>query len=61
MGTDPSHGTPNRNMGREMGKDEGDEATDVNVQEIGSDIHTGNQTLGTNFSHVKKTQQSGSS
>lgn len=60
MGTDPSHGTPNRDMGREVGKDE-EEATDVNVQEIGSDTHTGNQTLGTNFSHVKKTKQSRSS
>ncbi|MEW6605508.1 MAG: hypothetical protein AB1351_12595 [Thermoproteota archaeon] len=38
-----------------------EEATDVNEQEIDSDMRTGNQALGTNFSRVKKTKQSGSS
>lgn len=53
MGTDPRHGTPNRNLGREMGRDD-EKSTDENTQKIASDQHTGNQTLGTNFSHVKK-------
>lgn len=54
MGTDPRYVTSNRNTGREMRKDE--EGTDVNEREIRPGIHTGNQTLGTNFSHARKTR-----
>lgn len=54
MGTDPyRYKTPNRNLGREMGKED-EKSEDVNVQDIASDAHTGNQSVGTNFSHVKK-------
>lgn len=47
---------PNQGLGREMGKEE-EESTDVNVQEIASDPHTGNKSVETNFSHVRKTKQ----
>jgi hypothetical protein len=36
-----------------MGKDD-EKSTDEDTQEIAPDPHTGNQSLGTNFSHVKK-------
>lgn len=47
---------PNRNMGRKMGKDDG-ENQDANVQEIGTDpqmLGPGDRGLGTNFTHVRK-------
>jgi hypothetical protein len=57
MGTNPyKEKMPNREMGREMGKDyDDDESQDVNVQEIGTDPQIpGSPTgLGTNFTHVK--------
>jgi hypothetical protein len=60
MGTNPyKEKMPNREMGREMGKDDDDESQDVNVQEIGTDPQipgpgTDSQRgLGTNFTHVK--------
>jgi hypothetical protein len=58
MGTDPNREKmPNRNMGREMGRDDDDKPQDVNYHEIGSDPqvpkpHEGG--LGTNFTHVKQ-------
>lgn len=55
MGTDPyQHKMPNRNLGREMGKEDDEKSTDVNVQDIASDPHAGDKSLETNFSHVKK-------
>jgi hypothetical protein len=58
MGTNPyKEKMPNRNMGREMGKDENEEPQHVNVQEIGTDPQTpgpGPRGSGTNFTHVTK-------
>jgi hypothetical protein len=56
MGTNPyKEKMPNREMGREMGKDDDDESQDVNVQEIATDpqIPESSKGLGTNFTHVK--------
>jgi hypothetical protein len=45
MGTNPNREkTPNRNMGREMGRDDDDKPQDVNYQEIGSDPQVPNLT-----------------
>jgi hypothetical protein len=59
MGTNPGQNKmPNRNLGREMGRDDDNEGSnDVNVQEIATDPHTGNAELGTNFSSRKKPDQ----
>ena len=60
MGTNPyREKMPNRNMGREMGKEEDDneKSQDVNVQEIGTDPQIpgpGERGLGTNFTQVTK-------
>ena len=54
MGTNPGKNKmPNRNLGREMGKDD-EESKDVHVQEVATDPHTGNAELSTNFSSRKK-------
>jgi len=48
---------PNRNMGREMGRDDDENPQAENVQEIGTDPQTpnpGERGLGTNFTHVRK-------
>lgn len=58
MGTNPyREKTPNRNMGRKIGRDDDEEPREVNVQEIGTDPQTpgpGPRGLGTNFMHVTK-------
>jgi hypothetical protein len=58
MGSNPyREKSPNRNMGREMGRkdeDEDDASQDVNIQEIASDPRPAPSGLGTNFSHVRK-------
>ena len=48
----------NRDMGREMGRDDDDKPQDVNVQQIGTDPQIpGSPTgLGTNFTHVKESE-----
>ncbi|MFL6487498.1 MAG: hypothetical protein ACJ71D_12425 [Nitrososphaera sp.] len=57
MGTDPyKEKMPNRDMGREMGKNDDEKPQDVNIQEIGTDPQfppPGRNGLGTNFTHVK--------
>lgn len=45
--------SPNRDMGREMGKDD-EEPQDVNTQEIASDPRSAPSGLGTNFDHLRK-------
>ena len=58
MGTNPDiYKMPNRNLGRKMGKEDGEEKNkDENVQEIASDTYSGNEGLGTNFSHERKSK-----
>ena len=59
MGTNPAkEKMVNRDMGREMGRDDDDKPQDVNVQQIGTDPQiAGSPTgLGTNFTHVKTTK-----
>jgi len=57
MGSDPyKEKMPNRDMGREMGKDDDIKAQEVNVQEIADDPQLPSPSrrgLGTNFTHVK--------
>jgi hypothetical protein len=64
MGTNPyKEKMPNREMGREMGKNDDEESQDVNVQEIGTDPQIPGpgsdpqRGLGTNFTHVKDTSE----
>jgi hypothetical protein len=53
MGSNPyREKSPNRDMGREMGKDD-EEPQDVNTQQIASDSSAPSG-LGTNFDHVRK-------
>jgi hypothetical protein len=55
MGTNPNREkSPNRGMGREMGRDDDDGPQDVNEQEIASDPQSAPTGQGTNFSHVRK-------
>jgi hypothetical protein len=54
MGSNPyREKSPNRGMGREMGKDD-EEPRDVNTQEIENDPHSAPSGQGTNFDHVRK-------
>jgi hypothetical protein len=57
MGTNPyREKMPNRQMGREMSKDDDEEPQDVNVQKIGTDPQIpppARRGLGTNFTQGK--------
>jgi hypothetical protein len=58
MGTNPNREkSPNRDMGREMGRDEDEHLKDLNLQEIASDPNSAPDGQGTNFSHVRKEKQ----
>jgi hypothetical protein len=55
MGSNPyREKSPNRNIGREMGRDDDEKPQDVNVQEIANDARSAPSGQGTNFSHVRK-------
>ena len=55
MGSNPyREKSPNRNIGREMGRDDDEKPQDVNVQEIENDARSAPSGQGTNFSHVRK-------
>lgn len=59
MGTNPGVGKmPNRGLGRQIGTDDPERDSrdkDTNVQEISTDMHTGNNPGGgTNFQHQRK-------
>ena len=54
MGSNPyREKSPNRGMGREMGKDD-EEPRDVNTQEIENDPRSTPSGQGTNFDHTRK-------